>query len=174
MKAEKWNYKEHKYEEVEINDNCPLYERNLDRIINCANCGREVKYGETYTSRKYHNPLGFGYPVCEECYVGERNEEREWKEKEKKTEIHEEEWIKYGFEKKIKDLEEELKEYIYLLGKKEKEIEVKEKEINQLKEKREDFCNKLQNIRVRIADWNVEELAGAIKILKELEDLIEK
>jgi DNA repair ATPase RecN len=77
-------------------------------------------------------------------------------------------------QKKIKDLEEELKEYIYLLGKKEKEIEVKEKEINQLKEKREDFCNKLQNIRVRIADWNVEEIAGAIKILKELENVLEK
>ena len=81
MKAEKWNYKKQKYEDVEINDNCPLYEMDLDRIINCANCEREVKYGETYTSRKYHNQYGLGYPVCPECYAEERKEEEEWEEK---------------------------------------------------------------------------------------------
>lgn len=75
MKVEKWNYKEQKYEEVEINDNCPLCEMDLDRRINCANCEREVKYGETYTSRKYHNQLGLGYPVCQECHEDEIKEE---------------------------------------------------------------------------------------------------
>ena len=32
------------------------------------NCGREVKFGDCYTSMRYHSGAGFGYNECPECY----------------------------------------------------------------------------------------------------------
>ena len=42
-----------------------------------AQCGKELKYGDTYTSLEIHTAMGFGYGVCEDCY------EFEWKRREK-------------------------------------------------------------------------------------------
>lgn len=49
-----------------------IYHDNLDININCASCGKELRYGDSFTSLEIHNKLGMGYCVCEECY------KREW------------------------------------------------------------------------------------------------
>ena len=70
----KWNFETHTYEPFEIPDswNCELYAGdNMDLLVNCPNCGIELPYGETYTSKQYHNSFGMGYGVCEDCYEKE-------------------------------------------------------------------------------------------------------
>ena len=42
-----------------------------EKIVNCPQCGKELPYGETYTSKEIHNWVGLGYGVCEECYEKE-------------------------------------------------------------------------------------------------------
>ena len=69
----KWNFKLHMYEDAQIDDKCSMFETDMDKIIKCANCNSDVAFGETYTSRQYHNDTGFGYAVCEKCY------QKEWK-----------------------------------------------------------------------------------------------
>lgn len=73
----KWNFKKHVYEPYSVPEewNTPLHTNDLNQIVNCAQCGKEIKFGDTYTSRQIHNAAGFGYPVCGECYEKERNEE---------------------------------------------------------------------------------------------------
>lgn len=41
---------------------------DMDVVCNCVCCGKEMKYGDSYTSRRFHTALGFGYSECEECY----------------------------------------------------------------------------------------------------------
>ena len=74
---QKWNPKTHQYEEYEVpnNWNTPIYSDNMQELVNCARCGRELTYGKCYTSKQIHNFIGFGYPVCAECYEQEREEE---------------------------------------------------------------------------------------------------
>jgi hypothetical protein len=40
----------------------------MDEPCNCALCGREMTYGEGYTSLQVHTPTGFGYTVCKDCH----------------------------------------------------------------------------------------------------------
>lgn len=81
MILKKWNYKKHKYEDCMIPNSwkVSLYETDMDTIVNCPHCGKEVRYGDTYTSRQFHNWVGLGYAVCEECYEKEWKREREAK-----------------------------------------------------------------------------------------------
>lgn len=73
MKAGKWNSYTKRYENYETPDdwNTPLYTDDMDEIVNCAQCGRTLKFGDCYTSREIHSRHGMGYPVCQDCYVGE-------------------------------------------------------------------------------------------------------
>lgn len=77
----KWNYKKHEYElyEVPSDWHCSIYESDMSKTVNCAQCGREIKFGDAYTSNEIHTFMGFGYAVCEECY----NEEWERRRNEK-------------------------------------------------------------------------------------------
>lgn len=43
-------------------------------VVDCAECGCEVVFGESYCSRLIHNELGFGYAVCPRCYEDEFRE----------------------------------------------------------------------------------------------------
>ena len=47
------------------------YETDMERVIQCASCGRPLEYGKGYTSRQIHTRLGFGYIVCGDCYKKE-------------------------------------------------------------------------------------------------------
>lgn len=77
LDVQRWNFSTHEYEPHEFPDgwNCPLYIDDFDRIINCASCGTELKFGATFTSKRLHNSIGFGYGVCGICY------QQEWKER---------------------------------------------------------------------------------------------
>lgn len=78
----KWNYKNHKYEDFNIprDRNVKLLADDLNEIINCANCGKKAKFGDTYSSMTIHNSLGLGYCICEECYEKERKDRIKYKE----------------------------------------------------------------------------------------------
>lgn len=66
----KWNYKTHSYDDYSIpkNWNVKLFTTDMDEIVNCASCGKELKFGDAYTSKEIHNKFGLGFAVCEECY----------------------------------------------------------------------------------------------------------
>lgn len=48
----------------------------MEKVINCADCKKEFQYRKGYSSKTIHNEYGFGYPVCEECYKKELENER--------------------------------------------------------------------------------------------------
>ena len=79
MMVGKWNYEKNEYDPYEFGVDwyTPLYTDNMDEIVNCAQCGREVKFGDCYTSKEIHNRMGLGFSVCEECY------EKEWERQRK-------------------------------------------------------------------------------------------
>ena len=70
--CKKWNFKEHKYYDCAIPDECSTYKDDMKSIVKCPNCGIEIEFGQCYTSIQYHTPqLGFGYAVCPSCYESE-------------------------------------------------------------------------------------------------------
>lgn len=70
MKLQKWNSMLHKYEDYEVPDDrqITLYSDVMNKLVQCANCGRWIHYGDGYTSRTIHTEIGLGYAVCEYCY----------------------------------------------------------------------------------------------------------
>lgn len=74
-KVRKFNVKTDKYEDFYIPVEAAIYE-DLDTRVRCAECGRELYFGDCYTSLVIHNPIGFGYGVCLQCYTLEREQER--------------------------------------------------------------------------------------------------
>ncbi len=66
----KWNVKTHQYDnyKVPIDKVLLIYSDDLDKIVNCAQCLKKVRYGDCYTSLEIHNHLGMGYVVCKDCY----------------------------------------------------------------------------------------------------------
>lgn len=83
MKLQKWNRELHKYEPYEIPNtwNIGGYRADMNDIVNCAHCGKRVRYGDCYSSLEIHNDIGLSYAVCKECYFnGELLREFEAKE----------------------------------------------------------------------------------------------
>lgn len=76
FKIKKWNYDTRQYEPYEVPADwyVPLYCSKMDTKINCVSCGKAITFGDCYTSKVFHNSVGLGYGVCEECH------EKEWKE----------------------------------------------------------------------------------------------
>lgn len=74
--AQKWNFEKQEYEDYDLPMICPLLCYDMDKIINCANCRKQFKFGDCYCSKAIHNNKGFGYPVCEECYKKELEDEK--------------------------------------------------------------------------------------------------
>jgi hypothetical protein len=82
MKINKWDFKKHKYsiEDIPKDWNVPLYSNDMDIIVNCPNCGKEIEYGDGYTSKQWQNHIGLGYSVCEECHNKEIKLYKRYKE----------------------------------------------------------------------------------------------
>ena len=60
----------HQYVDVKIPDDwyVSIFEQDMDKLVNCANCGKEIRYGNGYTSQEYHETVfGLGYIVCKKC-----------------------------------------------------------------------------------------------------------
>lgn len=70
---QKWDYEQHKYLPyfVPADWKISLLLQDMDELINCCQCGEEVKFGDTYTSKEIHTESGFGYCVCEKCNESE-------------------------------------------------------------------------------------------------------
>lgn len=48
-----------------------LHTENMNTMINCASCGKELQYGDAYTAHCFNTDSGmFGLPICEKCYFG--------------------------------------------------------------------------------------------------------
>jgi len=75
----KWNYEKHNYDKYEIPDNwnCKTIAWDMEEIVNCPHCGKELEFGMTYCSKEIHTDIGFGYGVCQECY------DKEWERRRK-------------------------------------------------------------------------------------------
>jgi len=73
MKLNKWIYDKHEYEAFEVPDdwNFILHTHNMDSLTTCPHCGKSFPFDEGYTSLEIHTDLGFGFMVCEECYLEE-------------------------------------------------------------------------------------------------------
>lgn len=73
MILKKWNYKRHNYEDYTVPNewNVKTYGNGMEEIINCVQCGKKIKFGDSYTSLEVHTEIGFGYSVCEKCYEKE-------------------------------------------------------------------------------------------------------
>lgn len=77
MMLRRWDPRAREYRPYEVPDGWRVscYEADMRATVRCARCGRELPYGESYTSRQVHTPGGFGYCVCGECYEAETEEE---------------------------------------------------------------------------------------------------
>lgn len=74
--ASKWNFSTHHHEPYDLPKGASLRESHLSDTIQCAQCGKEFEYGDSYTSKQiFTDELGFGYCVCVDCYS------KEWEEK---------------------------------------------------------------------------------------------
>lgn len=73
MTLKKWNYSTHTYDPYEPPVPCRVgtFFADFNQLINCASCGSELKYGDSYSSLEIHTPMGFGYCVCETCHAKE-------------------------------------------------------------------------------------------------------
>ena len=75
----KCDYSSHSYFSIAITSREPLniktYSEDMNEIVNCCQCLKPIRYGDTYTSKEVHTKIGFGYAVCQECY------EEEWERK---------------------------------------------------------------------------------------------
>ena len=65
----KYDFYKREYHDYEVPDywNVKTYCDDMAEIINCAQCGKEIPFGESYTSRQVHTEHGFGYGVCRYC-----------------------------------------------------------------------------------------------------------
>lgn len=84
MLAKKWNFSKVEYEDYELPEGASTFSKDMDEIVSCARCGKQLSFGDTYTSRQIQTQGGFGYGVCEKCYEKEWKEE--WKEMERRKE----------------------------------------------------------------------------------------
>jgi hypothetical protein len=78
---QKWDYPSESYKDYNIPNEWKLglFTRDMDALINCCQCGAEIKYGDGYTSKEVHTEFGLGYSVCDNCYDQEHSRERESK-----------------------------------------------------------------------------------------------
>lgn len=81
MTAQIWNYEKQSYEPYELPEKSSVFEPNMDAVCSCASCGKEMLFGDGYTSRKIHTFMGMGFAVCSQCYSKEWKEEQEYNER---------------------------------------------------------------------------------------------
>lgn len=69
----KWNYETKEYDPYTPDPSWKivLLSYDMDEPINCTSCGKDMVFGNGYTSKELHTHMGFGYPVCEDCYEQE-------------------------------------------------------------------------------------------------------
>ena len=73
MVLQRWNFEKHEYEPFKVPDNrkIRLHCNSMTEVIDCAICGKHIRYGASYTSAAVHDYLGFGYAICRQCHTEE-------------------------------------------------------------------------------------------------------
>lgn len=72
MILHKWNKETEDYEDFDSPaKRVQLFSDDMEMLVDCVECGKEMKYGECYTSKRIHNHIGLGYHVCGDCYKKE-------------------------------------------------------------------------------------------------------
>lgn len=51
--------------------NCKSKSDNMDEMINCAECGKLIRYGESFSSSLIHDKNGECYCICSDCVFDE-------------------------------------------------------------------------------------------------------
>lgn len=77
----KWDPDRHCYEPYECPDDWKVCGMafDMDTQISCACCGKQISYGDGYTSREIYDQSGmFGMCICLDC------NEAEWKREQKR------------------------------------------------------------------------------------------
>lgn len=77
----RWNYKEQAYEPYSVPEDwkTPLYCANTEATINCATCGKSIKYSEGNSSIELRRYTGLSYTVCDDCYAKEQKRDRHYR-----------------------------------------------------------------------------------------------
>ena len=78
----RWNYETHEYDLFPIKPewHC-VTTGDDDDIINCPQCGKEMRLNDGYTSCEIHEQkYGFGYIVCEDCSNKEWERRRKYRD----------------------------------------------------------------------------------------------
>lgn len=77
-----WNYLAHKYDTKTFVSKFPkvfkTFSEDMDEKVNCCQCYRAIRFGETYTSNEVHTELGMGFAVCPQCYEDEWERRRKY------------------------------------------------------------------------------------------------
>lgn len=73
-RAIRWVPERSEYRDWRVPDGASVCADDFSTVVDCAECGCELAFGESYTSRLIHNDLGFGYAVCPRCYEAEFRE----------------------------------------------------------------------------------------------------
>lgn len=74
--AKRWDFFKREYTTVQIEDDCKTFSDDMDEEVTCPNCRKKFKFGDGYTSRRWHRAGGMGYIVCSNCYEEEWQLER--------------------------------------------------------------------------------------------------
>ena len=74
---EKWNEEKGCFEPYEVPKHWTPRVCSSDKreFINCASCGKVIRYDKGKPSKFIINGIGFGYRVCQECYEKEVKKE---------------------------------------------------------------------------------------------------
>lgn len=81
----KWNFLKRAYEPyTPPAGRISLYEPVMETPIVCASCGKQMTFGDGYTSSELHNSFGMGYTVCVSCHEAEMAERLKALEEERK------------------------------------------------------------------------------------------
>lgn len=84
MSVGRWNYETRSYDPYESTPGTTVgfFSEDLEKPINCAQCGKEITFGEGYTSKEIHQlGTGFGYVVDSDCYDEEIKRFEKYKKK---------------------------------------------------------------------------------------------
>ena len=76
----KYNREIKKYDsyQIPLHWKCVVWENNMNTIINCANCGKEIIVGSSYNSQEIFEDNGwFSYLICFDCYQQEYERKRQ-------------------------------------------------------------------------------------------------
>jgi len=75
---QRFNRKTHEYESFSPpvpDGNYPIYTDNMDEIVNCCQCGKEITFGEGYGSMEIYTGA-WSHVVCRECMERELDRRR--------------------------------------------------------------------------------------------------